>query len=276
MGDTKVATIYETSNYGKFKIIDGNRPINHAKKIIESISKIGVLWQPILVNERFEIIDGQGRFLAMKTLGKKIVYVVQPGLTIKHVRCLNENATIWKTKDYIHSYAVGGDSRTSFTNFETVQKQFPEFNVRTIVKAAGKRGLGQEQTSKLKDGTYDGMDFESMNVAIRRLTILRKFDLIVPQKLSHRVNTIYAIIFCIYISETDANFSLSQLEDAIRKNIGLVPVARNFEDAVKNVDYMYNYKRADKNRYNIFRKYEDVSTEIRSETGIRNRGYLRR
>ena len=94
MADKKVAVIYETDNYDKFKIIDGNRPIEHAKKIVESIKEIGMLWQPVLVNERFEIIDGQGRYLASKTLGKKILYVVQPGLTIKHARCLNENSTI--------------------------------------------------------------------------------------------------------------------------------------------------------------------------------------
>ena len=126
MTDKKVAIIYETDNYDKFKIIDGNRPIEHAKKIIESIKEIGMLWQPVLVNERFEIIDGQGRYLASKTLGRKILYVVQPGLTIKHARCLNENSTIWKIKDYIHSYAVGSDSKAEFTNFEAVQ------NIRSV------------------------------------------------------------------------------------------------------------------------------------------------
>ena len=45
MADKKVAIIYETDNYDKFKIVDGNRPIEHAKKIIESIKEIGMLWE---------------------------------------------------------------------------------------------------------------------------------------------------------------------------------------------------------------------------------------
>lgn len=272
MADKKVAVIYETDNYDKFKIIDGNRPIEHAKKIVESIKEIGMLWQPVLVNERFEIIDGQGRYLASKTLGKKILYVVQPGLTIKHARCLNENSTIWKIKDYIHSYAVGADSKSEFTNFETVQKQFPEFNVKLIVKAAGDLGLGSSCLTSLKNGTYDKMDFDHMNTAIRRLTKLRKFDTIIPKKFAYRNILLGAIIFCIYVSEVDADFSLSQLEDAVSKNLDLVSSSPNLVDMIDNLDYMYNYKRTGKNRYAIKRKYEDSCTE----SNIRNLPTVRR
>ena len=272
MADKKVATIYETDNYDKFRIVDGNRPIDHAKKIIESIKEIGMLWQPVLVNERFEIIDGQGRYLASKTLGKKILYVVQPGLTIRHARCLNENSTTWKIKDYIHSYAVGADSKSEFTNFETVQKQFPEFNINLIVKAAGDFGLGGTGLVSLKNGTYDKMDFEHMNVAIRRLSKLRKFNSIVPTKYSYRHVLLGALIFCIYVSEVDANFSLSQLEDAVGKNLDLVSASPNIRDAIDNIDYMYNFKRMEKNRYNIRRKYEDSY----NESNIRNLPVARR
>lgn len=262
MADKKITTVYQTDDYSKFRMIDGNRPIAHAKKIIESIKEIGMLWQPILVNERFEVIDGQGRFLAMKTLGLPIIYIRQDGLTIKEVRYLNQNATVWKVNDYIHSYAVGADSKSEFTNFEVVQKQFPEFNIKLIVKAAGDIGLGSTNFDSLKDGTYDKMDLDHMNIAIRRLTKLRKFDTIIPKKYSYRNVLLGAIIFCLYVSEVDANFSVSQLEDAISKNLDLVSPSPNLVDAIANIDYMYNYKRVGKNRYAIKRKYEDSYTEI--------------
>lgn len=265
MANKKLTSVYVTDEYDKFKIIDGNRPISHAKKIMESIKEIGMLWQPVLVNERFEIVDGQGRFLAMKTLGLPVIYIVQEGLTIKEVRYLNQNATVWGVSDYIHSYAVGSDSKESFTNFEAVQKQFPEFSSKIILKASGDYGLGTNQTSSLKSGTYNGMDFDHMNTAIRRLTLLRKFDAIIPRNITNRGNILYAIVFCIYISEVDANFSLEQLEDAVKKNVESVPPARSLVDAIHNVNYMYNYKRIGRNRYNIERKYEDVVFEMRSK-----------
>lgn len=275
MADKKVTTVYQTDDYSKFKLIDGNRPIEHAKKIIESIKEIGMLYQPVLVNERFEIIDGQGRFLAMKTLGLPIIYIRQDGLTINEVRYLNQNATVWKVRDYVHSYAVGSDSKPSYTNLEVVRKQFPEFTEKIIMKAAGDYGLATNQTSALKDGTYDGMDFEHMNVAIRRLTVLRRFDSIIPGNVLNRTNILFAIIFCIYISEVDANSSILQLEDAVKKNIGSVSGSKSLKDAIHNVNFMYNWKRTGKNRYNIERKYEDISFEIRSITGKKNVSALR-
>ncbi len=264
MGDKKIAYVYQTSDYNKFHLIDGNRPIDHAKKIIESIKEIGMLWQPILVNERFEIIDGQGRFLAMKTLGIPVIYIIQNGLDITHVRYLNKNATNWKINDYIHSYATGADSKESFVNLEVVKKQFPEFSQNTIMRAASAKGLSAQGSTDLRNGTYDGMDFAQMNVAIRRLTKLREIATFIPQNLRFRTSLLNAIIFCEYISEVDANFSIDQLTDAIKKNLGIVPLARNLRDAIENVDYMYNYKRLGKNRYDIIRKYEDVKREINS------------
>lgn len=262
MGDKKITTVYQSDDYSKFKLIDGNRPIDHAKKIIESIKEIGMLWQPILVNERFEIIDGQGRFLAMKTLKLPIIYIRQDGLTIKEVRYLNKNATNWKVGDYIHSYAVGIDARDSFVNLEVVKKQFPEFSHNIIMRAASEKGIRTNSSSDLKDGSYEGMYFAQMNLAIKRLTKLREIAAYIPANIRFRTALLNAILFCEYLSEIDANFSIEQLADAIKKNINIVPPARNLRDAIENVDYMYNYKRLNKNRYEILRKYEDIKKEM--------------
>ena len=60
MADKCVAKIYETTDYNRFRYIEGNRKVNHAKKIVQSIQAIGRLMKPVLINERWEIIDGQG------------------------------------------------------------------------------------------------------------------------------------------------------------------------------------------------------------------------
>lgn len=270
MADKKVTTVYQTDDYGKFKIIDGNRPIDHAKKIIESIKEIGMLWQPILVNERFEIVDGQGRFLAMKTLKLPVIYIKQDGLTIREVRYLNKNATNWKVEDYIHSYATGDDARDAYRNLEVVRRQFPEFSQNTIMKAASKYGLNTYRSNIVKDGTYDEMDFDSMNNAIRRLTKLREVSHVLPDDYKFKSVLLHGVIFCEYIAETDANFSIDQLVDSIKKNYRYVEPARNVSLAISNLNYMYNYKRSEKNRYNIVRKYEDVLYEVRAKSGIKN------
>lgn len=263
MADKKVATMYETTCYSRFRFIDGNRPIDHAKKIIESIKEIGVLWQPVLVNERFEIIDGQGRFFALKTLGRPIIYIVQPGLGIKHVRYLNKNATIWKVKDYVHSYAVGEDCKESYHNLSELMRQFPEFKETLIVRAASDNGLHSDKREELKNGWYDELDFERMNLAITRLAALRRIDKVIPEKTKFKNNVYAGILFCMHIAETDAEFSITQLEDAISKYYSKMPVARTIPEAIKNLDTVYNNNRRINNRYQILRKYEDKIAEIR-------------
>lgn len=112
-----------------------------------------------------------------------------------------------------------------------------------------------------------------MNLAIRRLTKLRKFNTIIPKKYAYRNVLLGAIVFCIYVSEIDANFSISQLEDAVSKNLDLVSSSPNLSDAIDNLDYMYNYKRTGKNRYAIKRKYEDscMASNIRNLPTVRRR-----
>ena len=48
-----------TFDYGKFKFIEGNRDVDHEKKLEESMRECGLLLQPILVNELYEIVEGR-------------------------------------------------------------------------------------------------------------------------------------------------------------------------------------------------------------------------
>ena len=68
----RIGYIFEEPDYSQFKYLGGNRDITHSKKLLESITQNGYFNVPILVNENMEIIDGQGRFEALKMLGLPI------------------------------------------------------------------------------------------------------------------------------------------------------------------------------------------------------------
>ena len=61
--------IKSTTDYNKFRKLNGNRPVrpNHVKRIVESMQK-QLLPTFIEVNEHYEIIDGQHRIEALKEL----------------------------------------------------------------------------------------------------------------------------------------------------------------------------------------------------------------
>lgn len=104
-----VGQIYETDDYSMFRKLAGNRYTKGEKKIIQSISDVGYVRNPILVNEKMEIIDGQNRFEALKTLGYPIQYIMQAGIGLRECRALNIGQTNWGTWDYIESYAAQGN-----------------------------------------------------------------------------------------------------------------------------------------------------------------------
>lgn len=106
----EVATVYRTNDLSMFKTLKANREVGESRKqmLIKSIDQNGYLTSPIIVNERFEVIDGQGRLAACKELGSPIDYMIVPGAGIKECMVLNMNTKNWRTIDFIESYAEQG------------------------------------------------------------------------------------------------------------------------------------------------------------------------
>ena len=109
--DKSVNTVQKTNDYTKFKTKQGNRELNqlHLKRLISSVKELDLLHaNPILVNEKFEIIDGQHRFNVSIELGKPIYYIVVKGLGLREIQVLNANSKNWKLEDYIDGYCSMG------------------------------------------------------------------------------------------------------------------------------------------------------------------------
>ena len=105
--DTTVNTVKQSRTYSKFKKIVGNRDLNrlHKKRLKSSIEDCDLLFaNPILVNDEFEIIDGQHRFEICVELNKPIYYIQCEKLSLKDIQILNANAKNWKAEDYINGY----------------------------------------------------------------------------------------------------------------------------------------------------------------------------
>lgn len=123
MRDAVVGKIYSTSNYSKFKYLDGNRKINknHKKRLIISMGKRN-LKVPIIVNEKMQLIDGQHRLEAARDLKLPICYQIISGLNLKDVQLLNTNTSNWNLDDYMDSYIDLG--LPDYEVFKTFMKKY--------------------------------------------------------------------------------------------------------------------------------------------------------
>jgi len=97
--------VYKTTDYFLFKSIDGNRTKNllHINRIKKSMNH-QYLFTVIIVNEKYEIIDGQHRFEVIKELGLPLYYIICSGYGLNEVHILNQNSKTWNADDYLTGY----------------------------------------------------------------------------------------------------------------------------------------------------------------------------
>lgn len=107
--DKAIELVYQTRNYNKFSSVKYNRDVKESRfeKLKASFEEKEIL-NPIIVNEYFEIIDGQGRFEVCKALGRPIKYVIAIGTNIDDCRRMNHYNMPWNGEDFIESYASAG------------------------------------------------------------------------------------------------------------------------------------------------------------------------
>ena len=105
-----ISQVYKTNDYNVFSKLNGNRTINraHYKRLKESISEESLI-VPIIVNEKYEIIDGQNRFEAWKELELPVPFIIIAGYGLAQVQRLNSNIRNWSMKDYADCYSALGN-----------------------------------------------------------------------------------------------------------------------------------------------------------------------
>jgi hypothetical protein len=181
--------MYETSDYSMFKIMLGNRVIDTKRvdRIVNNIQEVGLIHAPIIVNEKFEVIDGQHRLEACKRLNLPVYYVIERGADIGTCVTMNRIPSTWKEVDFIHLYAANGDK-----NYQALSNLIVEFNdaiPRAIIIAVA-AGLSSEAIKQAKKGTFTLVKSED---EIREdLEYLRSVSGIVPVKRSY-LEAIYAV-----------------------------------------------------------------------------------
>jgi hypothetical protein len=94
--------VHTTTDYFLFKPIEGNRNKNliHLSRLKKSLSE-NYLFTVIIVNEKYEIIDGQHRFECVKELKLPLHYIVCNGYGLNEVHVLNQNSKTWNAEDYL-------------------------------------------------------------------------------------------------------------------------------------------------------------------------------
>lgn len=170
-----VNQVRKTNDYSLFKPLVGNRVLNklHVKRLKDSFEKTYLL-NPIIVNEKYEIIDGQHRFQSAKELGKPVNFIVAPNYGLREVQILNENMKNWRKEDYLNAYCDLG--HPEYLKFREFMNLFPDFGIaicEALLKDIARTGANKTTTSKdaisetNKCGQYTIKDFQDGSFKIK-------------------------------------------------------------------------------------------------------------
>lgn len=144
--------VLSTVKYDMFKRLSGNRGVSASRvnKIKNSILSVGYITSPIIVNENFEVIDGQGRLEALKQLSLPVEYIIHKNAGINECRAMNLYQTNWNMTDYIESYAEEGiDSYVILNEFV---KKYKKLGLNPVINAI--TGLDGADTNSIKSGLF--------------------------------------------------------------------------------------------------------------------------
>ncbi len=234
--DNTYAVVKKTNDYTKFHTLKGNRIVarTRVEKIIASIKEVGYVMNPIIVNERMEVIDGQGRLEALTELQLPVYYLIVPKAGIRECVAMNINQMQWTTIDYIRSYAERGNE-----NYKALLSAIERFNpgvpVRIIASVCA-NNLSYINDKELKAGNFEikRWDWESV------LGYLSKY---VPYKrlVGGSWDNLMKVLQWVYDSkEVDRNIMYEQFKKYGRTAIGSISTT---EDALDALESVYNYRK---------------------------------
>jgi hypothetical protein len=166
--DNPVFMVYVTKNYDQFIVMDDNRSVNllHVKRLVESFNEKHLVC-PLIVNERFEIIDGQHRLRASRETGMPVYYIVVPGYGIKEVQRLNANQKNWTKIDFLEMYSTQG--KKAYVDFKEFMEHFPELTFQACERIVTGYTSGSGRQATVGGQKMQMRDFQEGKLVIPNL-----------------------------------------------------------------------------------------------------------
>jgi len=182
MNETKVVPMNEiqvhtTKDYSLFKTLNGNRDVNHLHltRLKESM-KASHLTTIIMVNEKFEIIDGQHRFLISQELNLPINYIISKGYGLSEVQILNANMKNWQTVDYVNGYCdLGYKDYIIYRDFVN-EYGFQNQIALLLLSNEYSSGSGKENpASRFKEGKFKVKDLDGAKKMAEKIMMIEPY-----------------------------------------------------------------------------------------------------
>lgn len=249
----EVNTVYKTNDLSIFKTIKGNRPPNpqHVRRLASSIKHSGMLQNPIIVNEKMQIIDGQHRLLASRGAESFIYFIVLKGYDMAQVQVLNLNQKNWTSKDFMHAYAEMGI--TSYVRLRDFVNYNSCFNITDCIAFCSnlssnssynvtqkfRKGTDKEGvlSQVFQEGTWKGKNFALAQEWADKIKLCKKYY--AGYNKSTFVKTMINLL-------RNDNFDFFEFLNKLKTQQDKMIDASNISQCTLIIEDIYNYRRREK------------------------------
>lgn len=235
--------VQETSDYEQFSFIENNREVvrGHVEALKQAFDTIGNLTkvQPILVNDRMQVIDGQHRFQAARELGLPIHFTVVGGLGVAEARSMNILHRTWTVADFARSYALGGD--VNYQKYLLLAEDYGFKHSILLTYAINDQMTGK--WAEFREGNFVLTDEAGTK---ERLDSLAQVEEITPLA----KNKVFAIAL-LRVMKTDG-YSHRHMLSKMTLHPELLKRFASLEDALRMLEEVYNYKMHENNRLRLY------------------------
>lgn len=223
----------KTKDYDLFQEITSNREVNpkHVRKLMAEIQRKNLLHvNPILVDDKMQVIDGQHRLAAARALGVEIYYLEDGSIQKEDIALLNSNKRNWSLMDYINYH--GAEKRPGFDVLSKFIIQNPAMTVSTAIKLLSPDN--RRSTEQIREGNINVSNLhQAVEIASFCKWLRNHYDAAYEDRIVMAIRKLWEA------EGFDEEQLVAKIEGQPRS---LVPVI-NAKQAVEMFTEIYNYNR---------------------------------
>jgi hypothetical protein len=240
-GDSVDAHVYLTYDYDKFKTVSGNRTLKtlHLNRLLKSIQS-DYLFTVVIVNENFEIIDGQHRFDCIVKEGLAVRYVVCKGYTLDEVHTLNQNSKVWGADDYMSGYCEM--DYAAYKNYRAFKEKYGLGHRECMSLLSGQKGTFTNTMADFKDGAFRIVNMNRATVYASRIVDLQ--DIYAGAKRRSFTFTMFDLF-------DNPTFDYDRFLKQLNKQPSMLTNCTTKTQYLELVEYIYNYEFSAKNKISL-------------------------
>lgn len=228
--------VHTTTDYFLFKPIDGNRNKNflHLSRLKKSIAE-NYLFTVIIVNENYEIIDGQHRFECVKELNLPLNYIVCSGYGLNEVHVLNQNSKTWNADDYLTGYCNLGYE--DYLKYKKFKDKYQFGHNECMAMLTNQFAGGGSLFLKFKDGDFKITHLKQAEHKAEKIWMLKNL-----YEGFKRRSFVYALIYLF----DKPQFEFTEFLQKIKNQPTALINCNDTKQYISLIEEIYNYRRKDK------------------------------